>query len=98
MSRRANQNITPHRFVRKSNPQAGSQRTGVAIATSQQRAPASFRIFQNQPAQRSRAVELQLHRFMGTIGERKARYASALVDALGPNRAPRPLDRLLASV
>lgn len=59
---------------------------------------ASFRIFQNQPAQRSRPVELQLHRFIGTIGGRKARYASALIDTLVPDRVPRPLDRLLASV
>jgi hypothetical protein len=59
---------------------------------------ARFRVFQNQPAQRGRAVERQLRRFMGTTSGRKARYARTLVSALDPNRIPRPLDRLLASV
>ena len=59
---------------------------------------ARFRLFQNQPAQRGRSVEQQLHRFMGTTSGRKARYARALVLALEPNRIPRPLDRLLASL
>jgi hypothetical protein len=59
---------------------------------------ARFRVFQNQPAQRGRAVERQLHRFMGTTSGRKARYARKLVLALDPDRVPRPLDHLLASV
>jgi hypothetical protein len=59
---------------------------------------ARFRVFQNQPAQRERAVERQLHRFMGTTSGRKARYARKLVLALDPDRVPRPLDHLLASV
>jgi hypothetical protein len=59
---------------------------------------ARFRVFQNQPAQRGRAVERQLRRFMGTTSGRKARYARKLVLALDPDRVPRPLDRLLASV
>ena len=59
---------------------------------------ARFRLFQNQPAQRGRAIEQQLRRFMGTTSGRKARYARALVRALEPNCVPRPLDRLLASV
>lgn len=59
---------------------------------------ARFRVFQNQPAQRGRAVERQLRRFMGTISGRKARYAHALVSAVDSNRIPRPLDHLLASV
>jgi hypothetical protein len=59
---------------------------------------ARFRVFQNQPAQRGRAVERQMRRFMGTTSGRKARYARALVLALEPNRIPRPLDRLLASI
>jgi hypothetical protein len=58
----------------------------------------SFRTFQNQPAQRGRAVEQQLRRFMGTIKGRKARYAHALVGELDPTRIPRPLDRLLSHV
>ncbi|MFI6761732.1 TOPRIM nucleotidyl transferase/hydrolase domain-containing protein [Micromonospora sp. NPDC050417] len=57
---------------------------------------ARFRVFQNQPAQRGRAVERQLRRFMGTTSGRKARYARALVRALDLDRVPRPLDRLLA--
>ncbi|MET0887984.1 MAG: ATP-dependent endonuclease [Mycetocola sp.] len=55
----------------------------------------AFRTFQNQPAQRSRAVHAQLRRFLGSIGGRKSRYARALVEALGEIPAPRPLERLL---
>jgi hypothetical protein len=57
-----------------------------------------FRVFQNQPAQRGRAVERQLRRFMGTTSGRKARYARALVLALDSNRIPPPLDHLLAGL
>ncbi|MET0480613.1 MAG: ATP-dependent endonuclease, partial [Mycetocola sp.] len=35
----------------------------------------AFRIFQNQPAQRGRAVDAQQRRFLGSIGGRKSRYA-----------------------
>ncbi len=59
---------------------------------------ARFRLFQNQPAQRGRALDRQLRRFMGTTSGRKARYARALVLALDLNRIPWPLQRLLASV
>jgi len=59
---------------------------------------ARFRLFQNQPAQRGRAVERQLRRFLGTTSGRKARYARRLVLALDGTRVPRPLDRLLASI
>jgi hypothetical protein len=58
----------------------------------------ALRSLQGQPAQRGRTREQQLHRFMGSIGGRKARYARALIDAIEPDRVPRPLDRLLASV
>ncbi|MEK9522269.1 ATP-dependent endonuclease [Streptomyces venezuelae] len=58
----------------------------------------AFRIFQKQPAQRERAVERQLRRFMGTISGRKSQYARSLVDALDLREVPRPLDRLLAYV
>ncbi|MET7640307.1 TOPRIM nucleotidyl transferase/hydrolase domain-containing protein [Streptomyces sp. NPDC005438] len=57
-----------------------------------------FRTFQKQPAQRGRPVEDQLHRFMGTHSGRKALYARLLVEALGPEQVPRPLDELLAHV
>jgi hypothetical protein len=59
---------------------------------------ARFRMFQNQPAQRGRPAERQLRRFLGTTSGRKARYARVLVDALEPDRVPRPLDRVLATV
>ena len=58
----------------------------------------SFHIFQKQPAQRGRATEAQLRRFMGTRSGRKIRYATLLVDALELTRVPRPLDRVLAHV
>lgn len=58
----------------------------------------AFRTFQNQPAQRARTADQQLHRFMGTISGRKAQYARALVDTVDLDRVPLPLDRLLASV
>lgn len=57
---------------------------------------ASLRIFQQQPAQRGRAPEAQLRRFMGTRSGRKVQYARLLVEALDLVRVPRPLDRLLA--
>lgn len=55
----------------------------------------ALRTLQRQPAQRLWSAERQLHRFMGSIGGRKARYAGALVDALDLDRVPRPLDDLL---
>ena len=59
---------------------------------------ARFRTFQNQPAQRGRAVERQLRRFLGTTSGRKAQYARALVNALDLDRIPRPLDQLLTGL
>jgi hypothetical protein len=58
----------------------------------------SLRSFQRQPAQRGRAPEAQLRRFMGTRSGRKAKYARALVGALDLARIPRPLDLLLAGL
>jgi OLD-like protein len=58
----------------------------------------SFRTFQKQPAQRGRAVERQLRRFMGTRSGRKIEYARLLVEALDPSRVPSPLDRALGHV
>ncbi|MET0781822.1 MAG: ATP-dependent endonuclease [Microbacterium sp.] len=55
----------------------------------------AFRVFQNQPAQRGRAVDAQQRRFLGSIGGRKSRYARALVRQLAGDRAPRPLEQLL---
>jgi hypothetical protein len=58
----------------------------------------AFRTLQNEPAWRGRPVEAQLHRFMGSGGSRKTRYAPLLVRALEPNEIPPPLERLLAHV
>jgi hypothetical protein len=58
----------------------------------------SFRTLQKQPAWQGRPVELQLRRFMGSGGSRKIRYARRLVDALDPEKIPRPLDAVLSHV
>jgi len=57
-----------------------------------------FRTFQRQPAQRGRSVDEHLHRFMGTHSGRKIEYAALLIEALDPDRIPRPLDRVLTHV
>lgn len=54
--------------------------------------------FRQQPAQRARPVEAQLHRFLGTHSGRKAQYARALVEALPAGVSPAPLAGLLAHV
>jgi len=51
--------------------------------------------FRQQPAQRTRPVEAQLHRFLGTHSGRKAQYARALVEALPDGVSPAPLAGLL---
>jgi hypothetical protein len=58
----------------------------------------SFRTFQKQPAWRGQRLEGQLRRFMGSADRRKIRYARLLVEALEPERVPRPLDAVLAHV
>ena len=55
-----------------------------------------FRTFQKQPAQRDRPSDAQLHRFLGSVGGRKERYAGALVGALDLDAVPPPLEALLA--
>lgn len=59
---------------------------------------AAFRVFQNQPAQRERTLDRQLHRFFGTIGGRKEKYGRALTAALRPGDLPAPLVTLLAAL
>jgi hypothetical protein len=59
---------------------------------------AAFRVFQNQPAQRSRPVEHQLRRFLGTTSGRKIRYGTALADALDLRQLPGPLAALTDAV
>jgi hypothetical protein len=58
----------------------------------------ALQIFLRQPAQQGRAPQQQLRRFLGTKKGRKIHYGRALVQALGPDRAPAPLDDLLASL
>jgi hypothetical protein len=67
---------------------------GVERVLDAERDLARFRLFQNQPAQRGRAIERQLRRFMGTTSGRKAQYARALVRALDADRVPWPLDQI----
>lgn len=55
-----------------------------------------LRTFRRQPDQRGRAVEAQLHRFLGVASGRKLRYGRLLVEALGLDRVPEPLDAVLA--
>ena len=57
-----------------------------------------FRTMQKQPEWRGRPREEQLHRFMGSGGRRKIRYARLLVDALDLTQVPQPLERVLAHV
>ncbi len=58
----------------------------------------AFRTFCQQPAQRDRARESQLRRFMGTRSGRKAHYGRVLASSLDLTRVPRPLNRVLAHV
>jgi hypothetical protein len=57
-----------------------------------------FRTLQKQPAWQGRALEEQLHRFMGSGGRRKLRYARYLVEALDLTCMPPPLEAVLAHV
>lgn len=56
----------------------------------------SFRRFQEQPAQRGRSLDAQLHRFMGTRAGRKVRYGSVLIDAIALAHMPRALELVIA--
>jgi hypothetical protein len=58
----------------------------------------ALRTFLRQPAQRGRASQQQLRRFLGTKKGRKIRYGRVLVEALDPGRVPAPLDGLLAGL
>lgn len=71
---------------------------GVVKVIAEQGELPSWIRFQRQPAQRGRAHEAQLRRFLGTHSGRKAQYARALVEACDLGQAPRPLERLLAVV
>ncbi|MEV7403058.1 TOPRIM nucleotidyl transferase/hydrolase domain-containing protein [Streptomyces sp. NPDC091267] len=74
---------------------------GVARVTELVRAEGDLRAlhtFLRQPAQRGRTSQQQLRRFLGTKKGRKIHYGRVLVEALGPGRAPAPLDDLLTSL
>ncbi|MFJ8110525.1 TOPRIM nucleotidyl transferase/hydrolase domain-containing protein [Streptomyces sp. NPDC096132] len=58
----------------------------------------AWQTFLHQPAQHGRPREQQLRRFLGTKKGRKIRYGRLLVEALGPEEVPTPLDGLLASL
>jgi hypothetical protein len=58
----------------------------------------AFRTFQKQPAWRERPAAEQLHRFLGSAGRRKLRYARLLVEALDVDAVPAPLSGLLVAV
>lgn len=71
---------------------------GVLRVLEKERDLAAFRVFQNQPAQRDRDLDRQLHRFFGTIGGRKEKYGRALTAALPAERVPAPLVSLLGAL
>lgn len=54
-----------------------------------------WQTFTRQPAQRGRAREQQMRRFLGTKKGRKIRYGELLAEALEPGSVPAPLDALL---
>ena len=58
----------------------------------------SWRILQRQPAQRTRTVEDQLHRFLGTRSGRKKIYAQLLVESLDRRSGAAPLEAVLRQV
>jgi len=58
----------------------------------------SLRRFQRMPAQRGRATDAQLRRFLGTRSGRKVRYGAALVNALDLAHLPYPVAGLLADL
>jgi ribosomal protein S21 len=71
---------------------------GVEAAVVEHGEDQALTTFRRQPAQRGRAPEAQLHRFLGTTSGRKARYARALVERLDPPAVPAPLRAVLACV
>jgi hypothetical protein len=57
----------------------------------------SLRKFQQQPAQRGRSLEPQLHRWLRSSSRRYNRYLPLFVEALDLERVPQPLDEVLGS-
>ncbi|WP_460108435.1 TOPRIM nucleotidyl transferase/hydrolase domain-containing protein [Streptomyces sp. YKOK-J1] len=58
----------------------------------------ALQTFLRQPAQQGRTAQQQLRRFFGTKKGRKIHYGRVLVEALEADRAPAPLDGLLAAL
>ncbi|WP_411115038.1 TOPRIM nucleotidyl transferase/hydrolase domain-containing protein [Streptomyces sp. 029-5] len=58
----------------------------------------ALQTFLRQPAQQGRAPQQQFRRFFGTKKGRKIHYGRVLVEALGPDDVPAPLDGLLSSL
>ncbi|MEU9144937.1 TOPRIM nucleotidyl transferase/hydrolase domain-containing protein [Streptomyces sp. NPDC048349] len=58
----------------------------------------AWQTFLHQPAQHGRPRQRQLRRFLGTKKGRKIRYGRLLVEALGHDEVPAPLDDLFASL
>lgn len=58
----------------------------------------TFRTFQNQPAWRGQPVGAQLRRWLHASDRRASRYPPLLIEALDPERLPRPLAGVLAHV
>ncbi|MFJ1912685.1 TOPRIM nucleotidyl transferase/hydrolase domain-containing protein [Streptomyces sp. NPDC088147] len=58
----------------------------------------ALQTFLRQPAQQGRAPQQQFRRFFGTKKGRKIHYGRVLVEALGPDHVPAPLDGLLSSL
>lgn len=59
---------------------------------------AAWETLTRQPFHRGRSAPAVLRRFMGTTSGRKVTYAGLLVDALDPERVPRPLAAVLAEI
>jgi hypothetical protein len=58
----------------------------------------SFRTLQKQSGWRTKSVEAQMRRFLGSGARRKLRYARLLVAAVELERVPYPLHAVLAAV
>jgi hypothetical protein len=57
-----------------------------------------FRSLQRQPQWRNQPANAQLHRFLGSGGSRKLRYARLLAGSVDLGRLPHPLETVLMSV
>jgi hypothetical protein len=74
----------------------GTERVEALVAAQGELRP--FRTLQKQPEHRERTAAQQLHRFLGSGGGRKLRYAPLLVAALDPGSVPPPLDGVVTHV